>query len=106
MRLMIDTYRMIGHHFAKIDPLYLPVCKKLPGQISKDSLSPTNFGFPKSEMNDTITVKNLRGSDKDNGPYTIKQFENYLNSVYCDKVGFEYSHLVSKEERDFIKLEL
>ncbi len=57
-------------------------------------------------MSDTITVKNIRGSDKDNGPYTIKQFENYLNSVYCDKVGFEYAHLVSKEERDFIKLEL
>lgn len=59
-------------------------------------------------MNDSIIVKNLRGAgpEKDNGPYTIKEFEAYLSSVYGDKVGFEYAHLLSKDERDFIKTEL
>lgn len=26
--------------------------------------------------------------------------------MYCDKVGFEYMHILNKEERDFIKTEL
>lgn len=59
-------------------------------------------------MNDSIIVKSLReeGPDKDNGPYTIQAFEDYLRHIYCDKIGFEYMHLLNKEERDFIKREL
>ena len=33
MRLMIDTYRTIGHQFAKIDPLDLPQNKDLHGRL-------------------------------------------------------------------------
>lgn len=33
MRLMIDTYRTIGHQFAKIDPLELPQNKVLHGRL-------------------------------------------------------------------------
>ena len=43
---------------------------------------------------------------KDNGPYSIQEFEDYLKSIYCDKIGFEYMHLLNKSERDFIKAEL
>lgn len=57
-------------------------------------------------MNESIVVKNLRGTGEDNGPYTVKEFENFLTSVYCDKVGFEYTHLLNKDERNFIKMEL
>jgi 2-oxoglutarate dehydrogenase complex dehydrogenase (E1) component-like enzyme len=31
---MIETYRSIGHQFAKIDPLDLPTNKNLFGKIS------------------------------------------------------------------------
>lgn len=106
MRIMIEGYRSFGHQFAKIDPLYLPQNKNLHGKLHDDSIKSTSFGFNPSDMNETLTVQNVRGEGKDNGPYTIQQFENYLTSVYCDKVGFEYNHLLSKEERDFIKLEL
>lgn len=53
-------------------------------------------------------LKSLReeNSDKANGPYTIKAMEEYLQRVYCDKVGFEYMHLLSKDERDFIKWQI
>jgi 2-oxoglutarate dehydrogenase complex dehydrogenase (E1) component-like enzyme len=47
MRLMIDTYRTIGHQFAKIDPLDLPQNKDLHGRLPEDSLSATNFGYKK-----------------------------------------------------------
>jgi 2-oxoglutarate dehydrogenase complex dehydrogenase (E1) component-like enzyme len=33
MRLMIDTYRTIGHQFAKIDPLELPQNKDVHGRL-------------------------------------------------------------------------
>ena len=106
MRLMIEGYRSFGHQFAKIDPLYLPQNKNLHGKLHEDSIKATSFGFNPNDMNETITVQNMRGEGRDNGPYSIQQFENYLTSVYCDKVGFEYNHLLSKEERDFIKMEL
>lgn len=50
-------------------------------------------------------LKYLReeNSDKKNGPYTIQAMEDYLRSVYMDKIGYEYMHLGSKEERDFLK---
>jgi 2-oxoglutarate dehydrogenase complex dehydrogenase (E1) component-like enzyme len=43
--MMIDTYRSIGHHFAKLDPLYFPQNKDLFGKISPESIAPSSFGF-------------------------------------------------------------
>jgi len=87
---MIDSFRALGHQLAKIDPLELPRNKNLHGSLSEDSLVAANFGYKKEEMNDEIIVRNLReeGPDKDNGPYTIQAFENYLRMIYCDKIGF------------------
>ena len=42
-------------------------------------------------------------STKDNGPYSVQEFEDYLKSIYCDKIGFEYMHILDRKERDFIK---
>ena len=76
MRLMIDSYRSIGHQFAKVDPLYLPQNKNLYGRLPEESIQPEAFGFEKGEMQDSIVVKNLRGRgpESDNGPYTIQEF--------------------------------
>lgn len=51
MRLMIDTYRSVGHQFAKIDPLYLPQNKNLHGRLPDDVLKASAFGFEENEMN-------------------------------------------------------
>jgi 2-oxoglutarate dehydrogenase complex dehydrogenase (E1) component-like enzyme len=72
MRLMIETYRSIGHQFAKIDPLDLPQNKNLFGRLPDDVLKASAFGFEENEMNESIVVKNLRGTGEDNGPYTVK----------------------------------
>lgn len=91
MRLMIDSYRSYGHQFAKVDPLDLPLNKnKLHGRISEQQLSTSAFGYQSQELNENIVVRNLRGEgpDKDNGPYTIQKFEDWLKTVYCDKTGF------------------
>jgi 2-oxoglutarate dehydrogenase E1 component len=108
MRLMIDTYRSIGHQFARIDPLELPRNKDLHGRLNEELLSAASFGYKAEELNESIVVRNLReeGPERDNGPYTIQAFEDYLRSIYCDKIGFEYMHLLNKAERDFIKREL
>lgn len=60
MRLMIDTYRSIGHQFAKLDPLELPQNKQLHGRLPDHSLDATEFGYKKEEMGDSIVVRNLR----------------------------------------------
>jgi 2-oxoglutarate dehydrogenase complex dehydrogenase (E1) component-like enzyme len=47
MRLMIDSFRALGHQLAKIDPLDLPKDKNMHGSISEDSLIAANFGYKK-----------------------------------------------------------
>ena len=42
-------------------------------------------------------------SDRINGPYTIQAIEDYLRKIYTGKVGYEYTHVHNKEERDFLK---
>ena len=32
--------------------------------------------------------------------------EKYLKEVYCGTVGYEYTHLLDKNERDFLKREI
>ncbi len=32
--------------------------------------------------------------------------QNFLQGVYCKNVGYEYTHLLDKDERDFIALQL
>ena len=38
--------------------------------------------------------------------YSIQDMEDYLKEVYCNKVGYEYTHLLDKKERDFLKLQI
>lgn len=61
MRMMIEGYRSLGHHFAKLDPLYLPQNKDLFGKLDPKCLAASSFGYQEDEMAETITVKNLRG---------------------------------------------
>ena len=37
--MMIDAYRSVGHHFAKIDPLYLPQHQNVHGKVSQHDIS-------------------------------------------------------------------
>ena len=45
MRMMIDAYRSLGHHFAKTDPLYFPQNKDLFGKLPPNSLAASSFGY-------------------------------------------------------------
>jgi len=46
--MMIDAYRTIGHHFAKLDPLYFPKNQDLFGKIDPEQIAPSAFGFQES----------------------------------------------------------
>jgi len=39
MRLMIDSYRSVGHQFAKVDPLNLSSNKNVYGRLDESVLS-------------------------------------------------------------------
>lgn len=32
--------------------------------------------------------------------------QNFLERVYCENAGYEYTHLLDKDERDFITLKI
>jgi 2-oxoglutarate dehydrogenase complex dehydrogenase (E1) component-like enzyme len=42
---MIDTFRSIGHHFAKMDPLYLEQNMDAFGRLPQEAISPAEFGY-------------------------------------------------------------
>ena len=45
MRMMIDAYRNLGHQFAKVDPLNLPLNSNRVGRLEADTLHISQFGF-------------------------------------------------------------
>ena len=48
-------------------------------------------------------LKSGRAADAEIKEYTVKDMENYLTKTYCSSVGYEYTHLNKKSERDFFK---
>ncbi len=84
---LIDAYRRYGHLLADSDPIADPVetCDEL--NLENFNLNESSYQFPFLESEET----------------SIQAITDHLKSIYCNKIGFEYMHIDSKELIDFIK---
>ena len=99
---MIERYRYVGHMFSKVDPLDLPK-ESFIGAVSKDVISHSAFGLSDEDMKREFNHQSARSEGINMEKINAQMMEDYLQGVYCREVGYEYMHLLSKEERDFIK---
>ena len=90
---LINAYRVRGHLIADIDPLHaLPM-------LYHPELDIETYGLTIWDLDRTFIVDGLANRDS----MTLREVLDILQRAYCGKVGVEYRHIQSKEEKNWIR---
>src|SRR5579872_3697954 len=90
---LIRGFRVRGHLIADLDPLGLTRLNAHP------DLHPATFGFTEADVDRPIFINNVLGFKE----ASLRQILEALKATYCDKVGIEYMHIQSLEQRQWIQ---
>lgn len=89
---LINAYRIRGHLLADIDPLNMT-------SHHAAELDLENFGLTIWDLDREFITGGLHGEKT----ATLRRILDILRKAYCGKVGIEYRHIQSKEEKDWIR---
>jgi len=90
---LINAYRVRGHLIADIDPLHaLPI-------LYHPELDIDTYGLTIWDLDRVFITDGL--ANKESG--TLREILDILQHAYCGKVGIEYRHIQSKEEKTWIR---
>ncbi len=93
---LINAYRVRGHLIADIDPLHaLPL-------LYHPELDIETYGLTIWDLDRTFIVDGLANRDS----MTLREVLDILQRAYCGKVGVEYRHIQSKEEKNWIRQQI
>ena len=92
---LITAYRNNGHLRAKINPLTKGV-NPLPQSADLDL---EFYNFSQADLEKTVSCLGFKGQMQ----MKLKDLIEELKAVYCDSIGFEYTHLLSEEERTWLQ---
>lgn len=104
---MIYAFQENGHKIADLDPL------KLNNVESVAVLDPSFYGFQENDWDRALDlsgfgIKNIEGLMKNSdlnkdGSTTLRELHSFLMMTYCGKVGYEYAHLPTNDQKNFIR---
>jgi len=86
--LLINMFRVRGHLIADINPL-------TPPKIYHQELDPANHGFTIWDYDRLFITGNLQGMQTG----TLREILDVLHQTYCEKIGVEYMHIQSPDEK-------
>ncbi|HQZ96266.1 MAG TPA: multifunctional oxoglutarate decarboxylase/oxoglutarate dehydrogenase thiamine pyrophosphate-binding subunit/dihydrolipoyllysine-residue succinyltransferase subunit [Pyrinomonadaceae bacterium] len=89
---MINAYRSLGHLLADIDPL------KMTLQHASE-LDLENFGLTIWDLDREFITGGLHGEKT----ATLRRIIEILRKAYCGKVGIEYRHIQSNEQKNWMR---
>ena len=89
---LINAYRIRGHLLADIDPL------KMTSHHASE-LDLENFGLTIWDLDREFITGGLHGEKT----ASLRRVLDILRKAYCGKVGIEYRHIQSKEQKDWIR---
>jgi 2-oxoglutarate dehydrogenase E1 component len=89
---LINAYRIRGHLLADIDPLNMT-------SHHTAELELENFGLTIWDLDREF----ITGGLHDEKTATLRRILEILRKAYCGKVGIEYRHIQSKEEKEWIR---
>ncbi len=90
---LINAYRVRGHLIADIDPLHaMPV-------LYHTELDIETYGLTIWDLDREFMTRGLAGTEV----ATLREILDILQRAYCGKVGTEYRHIQSKEEKVWIR---
>ncbi len=93
---LINAYRVRGHLLADIDPLHvMPV-------LYHPELDIETYGLTIWDLDREFITGGLAGTEI----ATLREILDILQRAYCGKVGIEYRHIQSKEEKVWIREEI
>ena len=90
---LINAYRVRGHLIADTDPLHaLPI-------LYHPELDIENYGLTIWDLDRVFITDGLANRES----ATLREILDVLQRAYCGKVGVEYRHIQSKEEKQWIR---
>lgn len=89
---LINAYRIRGHLLADIDPLNMT-------SHHSSELDLESFGLTVWDLDREFITGGLHGEKT----ATLRRILDILRKAYSGKVGIEYRHIQSKEEKDWIR---
>ncbi len=90
---LINAYRTMGHHLARLDPLELTDRKSIPAlELSYHQLSDVDL--------DRSFFAGITFSDV---PMPLREIVTILQETYCGHIGIEYMHIDNSEEIAWIQ---
>ncbi|QYO66171.1 multifunctional oxoglutarate decarboxylase/oxoglutarate dehydrogenase thiamine pyrophosphate-binding subunit/dihydrolipoyllysine-residue succinyltransferase subunit [Leptolyngbya sp. 7M] len=89
---LINAYRIRGHLLADIDPLNMTGHREAELELE-------NFGLTIWDLDREFITGGLHGEKT----LTLRKILDILRKAYCGKVGIEYRHIQSKEEKEWIR---
>jgi len=90
---LINAYRVRGHLVADIDPLHaLPL-------LYHPELDIETYGLTIWDLDRVFITGGLAGTEE----ATLREILDILQRAYCGKVGTEYRHIQSKEEKLWLR---
>jgi 2-oxoglutarate decarboxylase len=93
---LINAYRVRGHLIADIDPLHAMPLHYHP------ELDLETYGLSIWDLDREFIAGGLGGHES----ATLREILEILQRAYCGKVGTEYRHIQSKEEKNWIRDEI
>jgi len=90
---LINAYRVRGHLIADTDPLHA-----LP-RLYHAELDLDTYGLTIWDLDRVFTTDGLANKQAS----TLREILDVLQRAYCGKVGIEYRHIQSKEEKTWIR---
>ncbi|HEY7573938.1 MAG TPA: multifunctional oxoglutarate decarboxylase/oxoglutarate dehydrogenase thiamine pyrophosphate-binding subunit/dihydrolipoyllysine-residue succinyltransferase subunit, partial [Thermoanaerobaculia bacterium] len=90
---LINAYRVRGHLIADIDPLrFRPV-------VDHPELDLETYGLTIWDLDREFWTGGLKGGDY----MPLREIIAVMRRVYCGKIGVEYRHISSPEEKEWIR---
>ncbi len=93
---LINAYRVRGHQNADLDPL------KLHDIIPLPELQPAYYGFSEADLDETFNTGSLFAPER----LPLREILDIVQTVYTGKIGSEYMHITSTEEKRWIQQRL
>ena len=91
--MMIRAFRVRGHLIAALDPL------QLEGDKHHPELDPATYGFTESDYDRPIYFDGVLGLIWG----TLREALAILKETYCSRIGVEFMHIQSPEEKAWIQ---
>ncbi len=90
---LINAYRVRGHLIADTDPLGCKILRYHP------ELDIENYGLTVWDLDRHFLAAGLGGHET----ASLREISDLLRKFYCGKVGVEYRHIQSPEEKEWIR---